>query len=138
MFYIFWCSKVACAYIEKCLLNELFLLSVYNVHLCPLLHFLAWSLFCLIHVWLYLLIFGCHLFGVLSLSFSLLAYFCLYRKSLFFVEAFWYFSSVFQLRWFLLPCQRHQSFPLPYLICHESTSDIIFILEVVLEVSSRG
>ena len=59
------CSVVRCMYINECFLNELYPLSlVYNAHLCLLLTFLVWSLFCLIWVWLRLLSFGRHLLRV--------------------------------------------------------------------------
>ena len=52
-------------------------LSLYTVHYCLMLTFLAWSLFCLMWVCLYPLSFGCHLLGVSSSILSLWAHVCL-------------------------------------------------------------
>ena len=46
---------------------------IINVHLCLLLPFLAWSLFCLMWLWLCVLSFGCHLLVVSSSIPSLLS-----------------------------------------------------------------
>ena len=57
----------------SCLLNILTPLLLYNIHLCLLIPLLAWSLFCLIWVWLHLLSVGYHILGESSSITLLLA-----------------------------------------------------------------
>ena len=74
--YIFWCFYFGYLYINNCCV---FLMNFHLYHYIQSIFvssylFFAWSLFCLIQVWLHLLYFGCPLLGVSPSIPSLLAY----------------------------------------------------------------